>query len=151
MKKQYYIAYGSNMNLEQMERRCPTAKVVGKAVLKDYEVVFRGGVTGVATIERKIGSEVPVLVWDIQPSDEKSLDAYEGYPHLYRKEYIRANVGGETVYLMAYVMNGGRTLAPPSTYYYEVIKQGYKSAGIDVSILDTFVEKTEYRISCRKH
>ena len=29
-----YIAYGSNLNLRQMARRCPTAKVVGTALLR---------------------------------------------------------------------------------------------------------------------
>lgn len=146
MKKQYYVAYGSNMNLEQMEHRCPTAKVVGKTVLKNYELTFRGREVGVATIERKQDSEVPVLVWEIQPDDEKSLDVYEGYPHLYRKEYIPAKVGSEHTELMVYVMNEGRQLAPPSMYYYNVIKEGYKSAEIDVKILDDYVLKNSDRI-----
>ena len=29
--KKYYIAYGSNLNVEQMRYRCPDAKVVGTA------------------------------------------------------------------------------------------------------------------------
>ena len=45
-KQRLYIAYGSNLNLEQMAFRCPTAKVVGKSELKDYELLFRGGRRG---------------------------------------------------------------------------------------------------------
>ena len=30
-KDRLYIAYGSNLNLEQMKHRCPTAEVVGAA------------------------------------------------------------------------------------------------------------------------
>ena len=37
-KKQLYIAYGSNINLEQMTYRCPHSKVVGTAEIKDYEL-----------------------------------------------------------------------------------------------------------------
>ena len=56
-KQRLYIAYGSNLNLEQMAFRCPTAKVVGKSELKDYELLFRGGRRGaVATVEPKAGS-----------------------------------------------------------------------------------------------
>lgn len=78
-KQRLYIAYGSNLNLEQMAFRCPTAKVVGKSELKDYELLFRGGRRGaVATVEPKAGSTVPVLVWEIQKKDEASLDLYEG-------------------------------------------------------------------------
>ena len=36
----YYLAYGSNLNLEQMSRRCPTARVVGKAQLENYRLAF---------------------------------------------------------------------------------------------------------------
>ena len=41
MANKLYVAYGSNLNLEQMARRCPTAKVVGIGVLKDYQLTFR--------------------------------------------------------------------------------------------------------------
>ena len=37
-KDRLYIAYGSNLNLEQMKRRCPTAEVVGTAELKNWRL-----------------------------------------------------------------------------------------------------------------
>ena len=36
MKKQYYIAYGSNLNVEQMAFRCPHATILGTAELKAF-------------------------------------------------------------------------------------------------------------------
>ena len=36
--KRLYIAYGSNINLEQMANRCPNSKVIGKEMLKGYEL-----------------------------------------------------------------------------------------------------------------
>lgn len=50
--KQLYIAYGSNINLEQMAYRCPHSKVVGTSEIKDYELKFRG----VATIVPQKGA-----------------------------------------------------------------------------------------------
>ena len=71
----FYLAYGSNLNLEQMAHRCPTAKVVGTTTLKDYALLFRGQHGGaVATVEPCKGSEVPCLVWEITPADEQALD-----------------------------------------------------------------------------
>jgi len=35
-----YIAYGSNLNLKQMAHRCPTAKVVGTAMLHNWRLAF---------------------------------------------------------------------------------------------------------------
>ena len=39
--RRLYIAYGSNINLEQMANRCPNSKVIGKEMLKGYELVQR--------------------------------------------------------------------------------------------------------------
>lgn len=77
--KKYYLAYGSNLNIRQMKFRCPTAKIVGTAIIKDYELLYKGSKTGsYLTIEKKKGSVVPVAVWEVTKSDERSLDTYEG-------------------------------------------------------------------------
>ena len=39
--KKYYLAYGSNLNLEQMKYRCPNAKKAGAYLLKDWALEFR--------------------------------------------------------------------------------------------------------------
>lgn len=65
-KEKIYIAYGSNLNLPQMAYRCPTAKVLGKSEIKDYELLFRGSKTdSYATIEPCEGKNVPVLLWSV--------------------------------------------------------------------------------------
>ena len=43
--KKYYIAYGSNLSVEQMAYRCPDAKIAGQAVLAGWELLFRGCAT----------------------------------------------------------------------------------------------------------
>jgi len=129
-QRRLYLAYGSNMNLRQMSHRCPTAKVVGKALMRNWRLLF----CGAATIERFKGSNVPVLVWELQPKDEAALDAYEGWPRMYRKESVRVTLKGKQVRAMVYIMNDTRQ-HPPSTGYYETIREGYISAGFDVNIL----------------
>ena len=84
MEKRYYIAYGSNLNVRQMRMRCPTARIIGTSVLKDYELLFKGSKTGsYLTVEKKPGSTVPVAVWAVAENDEKALDRYEGFPNFY--------------------------------------------------------------------
>ena len=39
--KKYYIAYGSNLSVEQMAYRCPDAKIAGQAVLAGWELLLR--------------------------------------------------------------------------------------------------------------
>lgn len=133
-----YIAYGSNMNVEQMSRRCPNAKPIGKTVLKNYKLIFKG----VADIEKSESEEVPVVVWEITKECEKALDIYEGYPRLYRKEYVQIEIDGKTELAMVYVMNYAKG-AKPSEYYYNVIKQGYKDFDINTAPLEKALKESE--------
>lgn len=136
-EKILYMAYGSNLNLDQMERLCKNAKIIGKTKLKDYQILFRGEQErAFLNIEQKEDSEVPVLVWEISQEDEKSLDEFEEYPVLYRKEYIELDVNGIKMKAMAYVMNGGYPLGRPSNRYYNTVLEGYKTAGFDINILE---------------
>ena len=141
--KKIYLAYGSNLNLEQMAYRCPDATVIGTTVLNGYRLVFRGGRhTGVATIEQERGSAVPVLLWEITKRCEQALDRYEGYPHLYRKEQLTVDLDGQEVRAMAYVMNEGPPPAMPGAYYYATILHGYRDCGFDEAILKEAVMRT---------
>ena len=131
-----YLAYGSNLHLSQMARRCPTARMIGTATLTDYRMLFRGnGWGGVATVEPDAGSSVPVLLWEIQPADERALDIYEGYPTLYTKITKTVDLNGEPVEAMLYVMTESHELSAPSPSYYAVLREGYKMHGFDLAIL----------------
>lgn len=140
-----YIAYGSNLNREQMKRRCPTAEIVGQTMLRNWRLKFRGSThNAVATIEQNKGSQVPVIIWRIQPSDEATLDRYEGCPHLYRKEFLRIALNGKRIGVMVYIMNEtGHPYGTPSDYYLDTIREGYKSAGFDLNILNEAVKSSK--------
>ena len=139
--KRYYLAYGSNLNVRQMALRCPTAKAAGTAVIKDYELLFKGSKTGAyLTIEPKRGAEVPVAVWSVEPSDEKRLDVYEGFPAFYYKTELDLPVryfSGKTVVRTAfvYIMHEERPLGLPSSTYVRTCLDGYRNFGFDDSIL----------------
>ena len=138
-----YIAYGSNLNLEQMAKRCPTAEVVGAAELEGYDLLFRGSRhSAVATVEPLENGSVPVLLWKLKPQDERALDVYEGWPSFYRKEIHEIELGGETVPAMIYVMNDGHDFGEPSDFYLNTIAEGYESAGFDMEYLDQAVEQS---------
>ena len=143
--KQLYIAYGSNINLEQMAYRCPHSKVVGTSEIKDYELEFRG----VATIVPNKGAIVPVLIWELDERDLPVLNRYEGWPRLYRQETMFFELNGREVEGMAYLMNYGE-LSPPSPQYYNTILQGYRENGLDEKYLQTALENSlqlEYSVN----
>ena len=139
--KKIYLAYGSNLNVGQMGKRCPSAKVLGAGELKNYEILFRGANNNaVATIEPKEGANVPVVLWEITKSDEKSLDRYEGWPFMYRKEKVNVELDGKLVETMAYIMNEkGKMLGKPSSTYYNTIMEGYSTHGFNPEVIDSGV------------
>ena len=130
-KRKVYLAYGSNLNISQMAYRCPGAKPWGATVLADWKLTFWGGRGhAVATIIPCEGSFVPVALWSITSRDEKALDVYEGWPRLYRKEYLRLKWGGRYVKAMVYIMNHGAVNSPDEGYF-STILEGYRNFDIN--------------------
>lgn len=151
MNKKYYIAYGSNLNLPQMERRCPTAKRVGIGEIKDYQLLFRGNKeSAVATIEPSKGNIVPALIWELQKSDEKSLDRYEGFPFFYHKEFMEVEINGEVAEAMVYIMNDGYEIGMPSDYYLNTILDGYDAAGFEPTAIEKALETSQEYVEQQK-
>jgi len=136
MRRRYYLAYGSNMSIQQMKVRCPFAKPVGGVLLDGYELLFRGRRgSAVATIEPKDGSNVPCALWLITAKDEDSLDIYEGFPRFYRKEKVTIMHGSRKMKVMVYVMNNGPVIASPGMGYLHTILDGYKDFGLNTYAL----------------
>ena len=132
-----YFAYGSNLNLGQMQYRCPAATPLDKYMLADARLVFRG----VADVIKHEGSHAPGGLWRITPDCEARLDRYEGYRPddpdggMYSKEIMLLDdlPDGETE-LMLYTMNSSG-IYPPSEGYYSGIVQGYRDFGLPLAPL----------------
>lgn len=148
MEKMYYLAYGSNLNIRQMKYRCPTAKAVGTAVIKDYELLFKGSKTGsYLTIEKCEGDYVPVGVWEVNDEDIRHLDIYEGYPSFYYKTEIEVwlkEFSGKKRKIKAfvYIMHEERPLGIPSLMYLRTCNEGYTAFGFKVQHLKKALEKS---------
>lgn len=127
----YYFAYGANMNLRAMKHRCPKARLIGPATIEGFKLVFRG----VADIEEDPKGKVLGALWILEPSDERNLDAFEGYPFHYIKRDVRVNVNGSgaRVWAMAYIMRsqGLSRLGQyaPMEHYAKGILEGYQAMG----------------------
>ena len=142
MGKRYYIAYGSNLNVQQMRWRCPGARIVGTSEIEDYQLLFKGSKTGsYLTIEPRLGDSVPVAVWEVTEADELSLDRYEGYPHFYYKKEMRLPVKGirsgkiRERNVFVYIMHEERPLGFPTRQYFTVCLEGYRSFNFDPKVL----------------
>lgn len=71
-----YFAYGSNLDVRQMEDRCPGAVLLGKATLQDHELAF--DTAGYLSVEEREGSHVQGALWTLSRANVASLDHYEG-------------------------------------------------------------------------
>lgn len=142
MNKRYYLAYGSNLNIPQMQMRCPGARIIGTAAIEDYRLLFKGSKTGsYLTIEPAPGFQVPVAVWDITERDELALDRYEGYPNFYYKKELTLPIKGIRTgkvrmrNAFVYIMHEERKLGLPSAGYMRTCLDGYQSFGFDAGYL----------------
>ena len=137
-----YVAYGSNLNKQQMKGRCPESVFLGTGIIEGYELQFKGSVYGAhATIAPKEGSSVPVGVWTIQKRDEKRLDLYEGHNpkgySYYDKKYLPVQMDdGSTCSGMIYIMNQKHDFGQPSQGYYDTVWRGYEDCGLDTRVLE---------------
>jgi len=146
--KRYYLAYGSNLNVQQMRYRCPSARLIGTAILEDYELLFKGSKTGsYLTVEPKKGSHVPLGVWEVSEADELNLDRYEGYPHFYYKKEMKIDIKGCVSGIVRkrdafiYIMHEERSIGVPTSMYFRVCCQGYDDFGFDLKYLVEAYEK----------
>ncbi len=131
-----YVAYGSNLNKDQMAKRCPTAKPYGVGFLKNWELIYRGSRTGAyATIRKKKGVNVPVVIWEITDCDERNLDIYEGYPKFYFKRNVMVSLDIGLKKAMVYIMDTSRLPGIPSSHYIDTIYKGYEDFGLDFQYL----------------
>lgn len=136
----YYFAYGSNLNLDQMRRRCPAAEPVCRYTVEGLRLVFRR----VLDVVPDSSSVVHGALWKITGHCERSLNKYEGYRvsqnGLYLKSHFR--VGDRNI--MLYYMNPARDYpsSPPTPTYLHTVAEGYRDFRLNPSSLFDAVERS---------
>ncbi|CZR60045.1 uncharacterized protein PAC_09940 [Phialocephala subalpina] len=102
----FYFAYGSNLSLTQMSRRCPTATYHSFGILRNH--TWKIGPRGYANVvpsssshssssslQKSSAANKPVVygaLYTLQPSDEAALDYAEGVPFAYEKRDLYIEV-----------------------------------------------------------
>lgn len=123
-----YFAYGANLNLRGMKRRCPKSTPVSVATLTGYRLEFRI----YATIVPDAGAYVLGALYELTPACWRSLDGYEGPG--YDKIIVTVETTNGAVQATAYVSKAGER-APPSVAYYGEIARGYTDWKLDAGHL----------------
>ena len=126
----YYFASGSNMNWQQMQRRCPSSRFVCIGRLIDYQF----GITrhsrlrncGTANIFPAAGREVWGIVYDVCDEDLAILDGFEdGYRRETLSVYPCEN-GQQPLSALVYIAAIEKNVPRPNAEYRRLIIEGAK-------------------------
>ena len=123
----YYFAYGSNMNQEQMKKRCEDSKLIGNAVLLEYELAFTiyspKRKCGCADIVKHENKKVFGLLYEISEQDLKALDIYEVHPKYYKRftVTVKDQEGREYQAETYEVVNKEKEFQKPSQEYLQLL------------------------------
>ncbi|MEJ5173377.1 MAG: gamma-glutamylcyclotransferase family protein [Hydrogenothermaceae bacterium] len=130
----YYFAYGSNMNLKQMERRCPSAKFSKRAYLQGYRFVYDGYSAvrngPVANIVEDKDSIVWGVLFEIDEDCRNRLDSYEGYPDCYDRKVIKVKDDEGMEYEALVYLRKPRPEGEPSKVYRNIVLEGARECGL---------------------
>ena len=114
-----YFAYGSNMNVPAMKRRCPGARAIGPGLLEDHR--FFVGLAGWGSVAPSAGDVVHGVLWRVTPRDIAALHAYELlHRGLYDVRHLPVRTEGRRVTAMIYLLRR-RVHGRPRPGYVEMI------------------------------
>ncbi len=139
-----YFAYGSNLCVHQMAKRCPGATPLGRGVLHDYQLHFPRIAddwqdAGVAGIRPQKGSQVEGGLYRITPQCLLALDEYESvddkhYYQAFVEVHDRNGNVREVMTYFAYEEEGGPF--HPSGEYVDVMIAGARAHGLSEAWLE---------------
>ena len=127
---QYYFAYGSNMDQEQMSVRCPSAELVSIGKLLDYRLAFTifspKRNCGCADIISSVGDQTYGLVYKLSDHDMLALDTFEGSPIHYHRIPVSIVTDLGIVVVNTYEVVTKQENLLPSTHYLGLIQTAAK-------------------------
>ena len=137
--RQYYFAYGSNMNPAQMAERCAAARVVCAACLPGYRLGFYGRNRvwdgGQETVVQQSGQQVWGVLYELLFGDAASLDVWSsvrldgGGAYFHYPVLVRDAAGREHTAVL-YKKDVLGQAVPPSSQYLAHIVAGAEANGL---------------------
>jgi gamma-glutamylcyclotransferase (GGCT)/AIG2-like uncharacterized protein YtfP len=143
----YYFAYGSNLDLLQMQLRCPEAQFVSTAKLDGYRICFTRKSfvrdCAVISIEPSMSEAVWGALYELDGTDIARLDEREGYDkrrdrtlNHYNRITVRVEVADDhPVVAEVYVAVPTADPGPPSPHYIGYLVAAAAECGLPKSHL----------------
>jgi gamma-glutamylcyclotransferase (GGCT)/AIG2-like uncharacterized protein YtfP len=129
------FAYGSNMDAQAMARRCPRAKMLGRARLPRHRVALMPD--GFATVVRDPAATAHGVLWELNFGELAALDRYEG---IAEGAYVKVSQpvlreGASPVRALVYVGRPGVLARAPADYMTKVVAAA-RAAGLPAEHID---------------
>lgn len=131
-----YFAYGSNMDEDQMNHRCPFAEKIATGFLSDHKLIIshksKKWAGGVLSVKPETSKKVWGAIYDITQSDLDNLDYYEGWPKVYSRKILKVNVVNDlnqitgTKDCYVYFANKVEEGVKPSEDYLDLVKEAHE-------------------------
>jgi len=134
-----YFAYGSNMCIAQMNRRCPSNTKMGKAVLSKHKWII--STRGYANVVHAKKHKVEGVLYAVRKKDVKALDIYEGVRSgAYDKDILPVEFEGRTYEALVYI---GEVVdeGVVKKSYAERINAGVKDAKLSPTYVSKYIRK----------
>lgn len=126
-----YFAYGSNMDHDQMQTRCPGHKIVGVGRLSHYTLAFtrwsRSWNSGTADILPEQGKEICGVLYDLTLENLKRMDKFADYPNSYIRQDVSVEMQGERLPALTYVAIRQGVFLPSKAYLTKMIQGAEKN------------------------
>lgn len=124
--------------------RCPSARILGTAVLSDHAIAFGGHSRrwggAVATL-RAAADEVHGIAYAVSHDELMALDTFEGVPMTYERTLLPIVVsGGGPIEAHVYRQADARATSAPSASYCELLRAAYFRHGFEASRLAAAID-----------
>ncbi len=135
-KKICYLAYGSNMSKERLEKRVGFTGEGTPVLLHGYELLFNKNKAKANLMCRKEAS-TPAVLWRLSPDQMTLLDRNEGVPNHYLRLAIAFRLEQQWTIGQIYLAHPDQLTLPeqPEGEYLQHIKTGYRENGFDTRLL----------------
>jgi hypothetical protein len=140
-----HFAYGSNLNVEQVQARCHQASVVTVARLADYKLAFYGHSKqwdgGEATLMPRPGEDLWGVVYQLSFGDAETLDSWQdvrldGTGPYFLYPTVVADERGNPYPVLLYKKNDVSDLQMPSREHLDQIITGAQRQGLPPDYLE---------------
>lgn len=129
----YYFSYGHNTHTPTIRQRCPGARLIGPAILYNFELTFEK----FANIENHDGAMVHGLLYRMPRSDLTKLDRDERFHEHYTRIPLEVHHEQDTYRAFVYIMEPGFDPGDaPTPEYLRQVRNGYSDHGLPQAQID---------------